>query len=69
MAFIDQKPVRSKRDRSDNHILEIVVNFMYLGCRVSCEHDNDADHKLHKFEQFVGSHLEYVRYWKGRFKV
>lgn len=61
MAFINQKTVKSKRDGSDNHILKISVNFMYLGCRVSCKHDNEADHKLNKFEQFVGSHLKYVR--------
>ena len=53
MAFLDQKPVRSQTDGSDNHILEIVVNFMHLGCRVSCKHVNDADHILNNFEQFV----------------
>jgi len=42
-------------------ILEVVVNCMCWGCKVSCKHDNDANHKLNKFEQFVGSHLEYVR--------
>jgi len=61
VAIIDQKHVRSKRDGSDHHMLEMAVNFMYLGGRVSCKHDNEADHKLNKFEQFVGSHLEHVR--------
>jgi len=35
MAFIEQKSVRSKRGGLDNHILETVVKFMYLGCRFS----------------------------------
>jgi hypothetical protein len=42
-------------------ILKIAANCMYLVCRVSCRHDNEADHKLNKFEQFVGPHLKYVK--------
>jgi len=54
MAFEGDYPIRTKIV-IDDHPLEQVSHFNYLGCYTSFEKDKDIDHKIHKFQYICGT--------------